>query len=183
MALRKLLVAHILGSPLGGAVAARRLRGQPASASTQPMRGGRWQLALSVLANARPLSPAGSGDAAQWAASSTDRRGSGDQALNGAHWAPAPPGEGFLRKTVHRTIFLFSCACWRYKTVGRCPFSAAASGAVCQWQTSITDRRGSGDQALDGAHWAPAPLPAFFRESWAKNFTRLRRSHPVCTAT
>ena len=31
------------------------------------------------------------------------------------------PGEGFLRKTVHRTIFLFSCACWRYKTVGRCP--------------------------------------------------------------
>ena len=32
-------------------------------------------------------------------------------ALNGAHWAPAPPGEGFLRKTVHRTIFLFSCAC------------------------------------------------------------------------
>ena len=42
---------------------------------------------------------------------------------------------------------------------------------------------GSGDQALNGAHWAPAPLPAFFRESWAKNFTRLRRSHPVCTAT
>ena len=42
-------------------------------------------------------------------------------ALNGAHRAPAPPGEGFLRKTVHWTIFLFSCACWRYKTVGRCP--------------------------------------------------------------
>ena len=42
---------------------------------------------------------------------------------------------------------------------------------------------GSGDRALDGAHWAPAPLPAFFRESWAKNFTRLRRPHPVCTAT
>ena len=43
------------------------------------------------------LSPAGSGDAAQWAASITDRRGSGDQALNGAHWAPAPPkGEARL---------------------------------------------------------------------------------------
>ena len=55
---------------------------------------GRWGLALSVLANASPLSPAGSGDAAQWAASITDRRGSGDQALNGAHWAPAPPKGG-----------------------------------------------------------------------------------------
>ena len=43
------------------------------------------------------LSPAGSGDAAQWAASITDRGGSGDQALNGAHWAPAPPkGEARL---------------------------------------------------------------------------------------
>ena len=26
--------------------------------------------------------------------------------------------------------------------------SAAASGAVCQWQTSSTDRRGSGDRPL-----------------------------------
>ena len=59
MALRKLLAAHILGSPFGGAVAVRRLRGQPASASTQPMRGGRWQLALSVLANASPPPPRG----------------------------------------------------------------------------------------------------------------------------
>ena len=42
----------------------------------------------------REVSPAGSGDAAQWAASITDRRGSGDQALNGAHWAPAPPKGG-----------------------------------------------------------------------------------------
>ena len=38
------------------------------------------------------LSPAGSGDAAQWAAPITDRRGSGDQALNGPHWGPGPPG-------------------------------------------------------------------------------------------
>ena len=58
------------------------------------------------------LSPAGSGDAAQWAAPITDRRGSGDQALNGAHWAPAPPkggGETWL-------------PLWgRYVPVGRCP--------------------------------------------------------------
>ena len=37
-----------------------------------------YRCALSVLANASPLSPAGSGDAAQWAASITDRRGSRD---------------------------------------------------------------------------------------------------------
>ena len=36
----------------------------------------------------------------------------------------------------------------KVKTVGRCPFSPAASGAVCQWQTSRTDRRGSGDWLL-----------------------------------
>ena len=60
-------------------------------------------------------------------------------ALNGAHRAPAPPGEGFLRKTVHWTIFLFSCACWRYKTVGRCPFSAAAS--VKRWTVPTGHQR------------------------------------------
>ena len=37
-----------------------------------------YRCALSVLANASPLSPAGSGDAAQWAAPITDRRGSRD---------------------------------------------------------------------------------------------------------
>ena len=114
-----------------------------------------YRCALSVLANASPLSPAGSGDVCQWQTSSTDRRGSGDQALNGAHWAPAPPkggGETWLPL--------------------RGPLRPGG-----------TLPSGSGDQALDGAHWAPAPLPAFFRESWAKNFTRLRRSHPVCTAT
>ena len=61
--------------------------------------------------------------------------------------------------------------------------SAAASGAVCQWQTSSTDRRGSGDRALNGAHWAPAPPPAFFRESWAKNFPRLRRARELMVRT
>ena len=35
--------------------------------------------------------------------------------------------------------------------------SPAGSGAVCQWQTSSTDRRGSGDQALNGPHWGPGP--------------------------
>ena len=48
-----------LGSPFGRAVAARRLRGQLASASAQPMGGSRWQLALSVLANASPPPPKG----------------------------------------------------------------------------------------------------------------------------
>ena len=43
--------------------------------------------------------------------------------------------------------------------------SPAGSGAVCQWQTSSTDRRGSGDQALNGAHWAPAP-PKGGGETW-----------------
>ena len=55
------------------------------------------------------LSPAGSGDAAQWAAPITDRRGSGDQALNGAHWAPAPPkggGETWLFASVRRRTYL-----------------------------------------------------------------------------
>ena len=45
------------------------------------------------------LSPAGSGDAAQWAASITDRRGSGDQALDGARRAPAPQ-QAFCKKAV-----------------------------------------------------------------------------------
>ena len=37
LVLRKQLVAHILGSPLGGAVAVRRLRGQPASGPHNPV--------------------------------------------------------------------------------------------------------------------------------------------------
>ena len=45
-------------------------------------------------------------------------------------------------------VFLFWVGCplshgWRRASV-----SAAASGAVCQWQTSSTDRRGSGDRPL-----------------------------------
>ena len=167
MALRKLLVAHILGSPLGGAVAVRRLRGQPASASTQPMGGGRWRLALSVLANASPPPPRGEarlGSPFGGAVAVRRLRGqpasASTQPMRGGRW--------------HLALSVLANAS---------PLSPAGSGAVCQWQTSITDRRGSGDQALNGAHWAPAPLPAFFRESWAKNFTRLRRSHPVCTAT
>ena len=137
-----------------------------ASASTQPMRGGRWQLALSVLANASPPPPRGEarlGSPFGGAVAVRRLRGqpasASTQPMGGGRWqlALSAPHRGAL--------------------------SPAGSGDVCQWQTSSTDRRGSGDQALDGAHWAPAPLPAFFRESWAKNFTRLRRSHPVCTAT
>ena len=61
------------------------------------------------------------------------------------------------------------------------PFSAAASGAVCQWQTSNTDRRGSGDRALNGAHRAPAP-PATF-EKVDETFTRLRRARELIIRT
>ena len=42
------------------------------------------------------LSPAGSGDAAQWAASITDRRGSGDQALVPTGHQRPPKGEARL---------------------------------------------------------------------------------------
>ena len=59
--------------------------------------------------------------------------------------------------------------------------SVAASGAVCQWQTSSTDRRGSGDRALDGAHRAPAP-PATF-EKVDETFTRLRRARTLVVCT
>ena len=59
--------------------------------------------------------------------------------------------------------------------------SAAASGAVCQWQTSSTDRRGSGDRALNGAHRAPAP-PATF-EKVDETFTRLRRARELIIRT
>ena len=100
-----------LGSPFGGAVAVRRLRGQPASASTQPMRGGRWQLALSVLANASPLSPAGSGDAAQWAAPITDRRGSRDAGTAPAVTERAPhPKQKDTQQTLGVLLF-FSVPC------------------------------------------------------------------------
>ena len=60
--------------------------------------GGCWKSPLRH-AFGMTLSPAGSGDAAQWAAPITDRRGSGDQALNGAHWAPAPP-QAFCKRAV-----------------------------------------------------------------------------------
>ena len=59
--------------------------------------------------------------------------------------------------------------------------SAAGSGAVCQWQTSSTDRRGSGDRALNGAHRAPAP-PATF-EKVDETFTRLRRARELIIRT
>ena len=64
------------------------------------------------------------------------------------------------------------------KTLGALPpFSAAASGDAAQWAAPITDRRGSGDQALNGAHWAPAPCAPF-----AALFHRLRRLRPWSSA-
>ena len=60
--------------------------------------------------------------------------------------------------------FLFS-RCAAFKTVGRCPFSPTGSGDAAQWAASVTDRRGSGDQALDGARRAPAPLQAFCKRA------------------
>ena len=61
-------------------------------------------------------------------------------------------------------VLLFS-RCAAFKTVGRCPFSPTGSGDAAQWAASITDRRGSGDQALDGARRAPAPLQAFCKRA------------------
>ena len=43
--------------------------------------------------------------------------------------------------------------------------SAAASGAVCQWQTSSTDRRGSGDRPLGNVppgRSGPSPKQSLF---------------------
>ena len=77
------------------------------------------------------LSPAGSGDAAQWAASITDRRGSGDQALNGAHWAPAPPkggGETWLSLR------------GRYVPVGRCPAADRGGSRDAGTAAAVTER-------------------------------------------
>ena len=87
------MAAHILGSPSGGAGAVRRLRGQPASAPH------------TSVSPPPSLIPKGG-----------TRLGRGDRkARRKPPWHrrchQETPGEGFLRKTVHRTIFLFSCAC------------------------------------------------------------------------
>ena len=75
------------------------------------------------------------------------------------------PRRGFLTEnTVHRTIFLFSCACWRYKTLGALPLLGCRLG-----------------QALDGAHRAPAPPAAF--EKVDETFTRLRRARELIVRT
>ena len=69
----------------------------PGRRRTEKAASGSWAASQRLTLSALPwraLSPAGSGDAAQWAASITDRRGSGDRALNGAHGAPAPPKGG-----------------------------------------------------------------------------------------
>ena len=60
-----------------------------------------------------------------------------------------PPARVLHLKMSHRDIFSLSCACWRYKTVGRCP----------------------------------TPCQLSFVESWAKNFTRLRRARELIVRT
>ena len=128
------------------------------------MGGGRWQLALSAPCGG--TSPKGGGEA--WLSlrgryvpvgrcPAADRGGSRDAGTAAA-----------VTERARR---------YRPGKAGR--FSAAASGAVCQWQTSSTDRRGSGDQALDGAHRAPAP-PATF-EKVDETFTRLRRARALAS--
>ena len=96
------------------------------------------------------LSPAGSGDAAQWAAPITDRRGSGDQALNGAHWAPAPPkggGETWL-------------PLWgRYVPVGRCP---AADRGGSRDAGAVRRLRGQGAAGRERRGKAPVSLAFFY---------------------
>ena len=90
------------------------------------------------------------------------------------------PRRGFLTENSPQDYFpIFLRLLTLPRPWGRCPFSAAASGAVCQWQTSSTDRRGSGDRALDGAHRAPAP-PATF-EKVDETFTRLRRARAIAS--
>ena len=94
LALRKQLVAHLLGSPFGGAgtaaaVTERASCQRPAHTRVPPPslipKGGTRLGRLDRKARRKP----------PW-----HRR---------CH--QETPGEGFLRKTVHRTIFLFSCAC------------------------------------------------------------------------
>ena len=118
--------------PFGGAVAVRRLRGQPASASTQPMRGGRWQLALSVLANASPPPPKG------------EARLGFAQAFGGAHtwlppWGPLRPG-GTLPS-------------------GRSPLPRRSVMGAAHWAASPEP---AGESALQGrAERVPHPLEVF----------------------
>ena len=71
-----------------------------------------YRCALSVLANASPLSPASSGDAAQWAASITDRGGSRDAGTAPAVTERAPhPKQKDTQQTLGVLLFSFSCGC------------------------------------------------------------------------
>ena len=86
----------------------------------------------------------------QWAAPITDRRGSGDQALNGAHWAPAPPkggGETWL-------------PLWgRYVPVGRCP---AADRGGSRDAGAVRRLRGQGAAGRERRGKAPVSLAFFY---------------------
>ena len=99
-------------------------------------------------------------------------------------WGRCPPkegGEGNPLAFPHSPCEGPLATCPLSHGCRRASVSAAASGAVCQWQTSSTDRRGSGDRALNGAHRAPAP-PATF-EKVDETFTRLRRARELIIRT
>ena len=99
-------------------------------------------------ASGMTLSPAGSGAVCQWQTSSTDRRGSGDQALNGAHWAPAPPeggGETWL-------------PLWgRYVPVGRCPAADRGGSRDAGTAAAVTERASSRDAVAARRLRGPTP--------------------------
>ena len=134
--------AHVRGPVPGLSIRAngRRLNAAPVQTISTRARRGPCPLRH---AKGMTLSPAGSGDAAQWAASITDRRGSGDQALNGAHWAPAPPpkGEarlGFLQASGGLPTWLPLRG--RYVPVGRRPAADRGGSRDAGTAAAVTER-------------------------------------------
>ena len=102
-----------------------------------------WQFA--VRGRTGQFAPWGPGP--QWGPFRTDRAGRRDARFARAHQ------EANSRARRRRVKFFAQLS--RKKAGGRPSqspngdsVSAAASGAVCQWQTSSTDRRGSGDRPL-----------------------------------
>ena len=112
LAFCKLLVAHLLGSPSGGRYvpvgrcpAADRGGSRDAGTAAAVTERATRQRPAPIRVPPPSLIPKGG-----------TRFGRGDRkARRKPPWHrrchQETPGEGFLRKTVHRTIFLFSCAC------------------------------------------------------------------------
>ena len=136
-------------------------------------RGATWGWPSQSRLRRASVSAAASGAVCQWQTSSTDRRGSGDRPLGnvppgrsgpkgGSQVSPHPLGEVSCLWHDGEGNLPTPCTCvsGSHRRGVQPPVSPAGSGAVCQWQTSSTDRRGSGDQALNGPHWGPGPLGA-----------------------